>query len=119
MRLREAVSEMQLRRMTATLFFGPAYVLEMPKDDIALDPVMLDPIGHYGLNFGFDAEIPIAGGKVSLQGGMEDFFTWWNADTWAARNDRAYANDGFNTVSIVEVNPSHMLLLRAGVSVKF
>jgi hypothetical protein len=117
MRLREGVSEMQLRRLTATIFAGPAYIREMPKDDFAKDPVLLGGLNAWAVNFGFDAEVPM-GNLLAFQFGIEDYYTWWNADEIARRNDIAFRNDGFNTVSFLEIDPSHMILFRIGLTVR-
>lgn len=119
MRLRESVSEMQLRRLTATVFAGPAFVREMPKDDVNLHASRLSAINHWGVAFGFDAELPMSGGLIALQGGVEDVLVWWNADELARRNDVAFASEGLSTVSFLDTDPSHNLLLRLGISVSF
>jgi hypothetical protein len=119
MRLRESVSEMQLRRLTATVFAGPAFVREMPKDDVSLHAVRLGAINHWGVAFGFDAELPMSGGRIALQGGVEDVVVWWNADELARRNDVAFAAEGLSTASFLDTDPSHNLLLRLGISVSF
>jgi hypothetical protein len=119
LRLREAASEMQLRQLTATVFAGPAIVHEMPKDDAAVNTVLLESVTHWGLNFGLDAEIPMGQGPLALQLGFDDFYTFWNTGEIAARNDRAFAGLGLTTESALEADASHMILIRAGISFRF
>ena len=116
LRLRESVSEMQLRQLSASIFAAPALVREMPKDDLSVDPALTDAINHYGLNLGFEAEIPLNGDFVALQFGAEDFVVWWNESELADRFDRGAAGGGFATTSTVETDPSHMWVFRAGLT---
>jgi hypothetical protein len=113
LRLREEVSELQLRTLTATVFAGPAWVREMPKDDDFSDPILLESQSYWGLNFGVNAALPIGWDGVALQGGVEDFFVWWNNDELAARNDALL---GGATTSLVDTDPSHMWIFRVGLS---
>jgi hypothetical protein len=119
MRLREAVSELQFRQLTATVFAGPAYIREMPKDDVTVPSVFLGTVSHWGANFGIDAEIPIGSRGVALQAGVEDYLIWWNNGELARRNDVAFAGIGRNTDSYVDTDRSHMFLFRIGLSFKF
>jgi hypothetical protein len=119
LRLRESASEMQLRQLTATIFAGPALLHEMPKDDAAVNPALLESVTHWGASFGVDAEIPMGQGPLSLQLGFEDFYTFWNTNELAARNDRAFAELGLTTESALEADASHMILIRAGMSIRF
>lgn len=114
LRLREAVSEMQLRRLTATAFAGPAFIREMPDDPRggAFD----ESLSHWAVNFGFDAEVPIGSGSVALQLGAEDFLTFWNSDEIAARADAANGN---TTESSLDADLSNMFVFRVGLTLRF
>jgi hypothetical protein len=115
-RLREQVSELQVRTLTATAFVGPAFIREMPKDDAFANPVLLDPLTHWGINFGVNAEIPLGWNSLAIQAGAEDYYTWWNKTEFGRRNDAIFAANGFETQSLVEADPSHMWIFRAGLS---
>lgn len=115
-RLREQISELQVRSLTATVFAGPAFIREMPKDDPFANPILLDAMTHWGVNFGANAEIPLGWDKVSVQAGVEDYYTWWNKAEFGRRNDAIFAANGFSASSIVDADPSHMWLFRAGIS---
>lgn len=115
-RLREQISELQVRTLTATAFAGPAFIREIPKDDPFANPILLDPMTHWGVNFGVNAEIPLGWNSLSIQAGAEDFYTWWNKAEFGRRNDAIFAENGFDTTSLVEADPSHMWIFRAGLS---
>ncbi|MCI0436734.1 MAG: hypothetical protein L0271_24310 [Gemmatimonadetes bacterium] len=114
-RLREEVSELQLRSLTATVFAGPAWVREMPKDDPFAPPALQDALSYWGFNFGADAEIPLGWRSLSIQGGVEDFYVFWDDDEFAARNDAAL---GSGAQSVVDTDPSHMWVFRIGLTFK-
>ncbi len=118
-RLREATSEIQVHSVTGSIFVGPAWAREMPKHDPFADPIVLEPLDHWGLSFGFDAEIPLPYDMLSFNAGMEDWVIWWNTTEFGRRNDLLFAASGLETVSFVESGPSHNLLFRAGFSLRF
>ena len=116
-RLREAISELQVHSLTATVFAGPAWIREMPKDDPFADPIVLEPLNHWAVNFGANAEIPLGWNSLAIQAGLEDYYTWWNKAEFALRNDAFnQATFGTTTHSLVDADPSHMWLFRAGLS---
>lgn len=118
-RLRESMSELQFRRLTATVFAGPAYVREMPKSDPTLPDALQDAVSHWAANIGVDAEIPIGRAPVSIQLGLEDYYTFWNDGGYASRFDRAFAGSGFTTESYLETDSSHAILVRLGLTFWF
>ncbi|MGH7500728.1 MAG: hypothetical protein ACREL7_03120 [Longimicrobiales bacterium] len=113
LRLRERTSELQMRTLTATVFAGPAWIHEMPKDDATSDPILLESQNYWAVNFGVNAQLPIGWEGVLLQGGVEDFLVWWNNDELAARNDALL---GPGATSVVETDPSHMWIFRVGLA---
>lgn len=115
-RLREAISELQVHELSGSIFVGPAFVRETPKSDVNADDALLEPLNHYGVNFGVDAQIPLPYDRLSFQFGLEDTYLWWNTDELARRNDAVFAHAGMQTVSRLEADPSHNFILRAGLS---
>lgn len=118
LRLFEPQSEMQLRRLTASVYAGPAWIYEMPSDAPSAGPSFTDNISHWAANVGVDANVPFAAGKFELQLSVEDYYTFWNASALAEQIDNASTGQGFTTTSSVEVDNSHMLLIRAGLSIR-
>jgi len=117
LRLNEQVSELQVHSVTATVFAGPAWIRELPKDDLGTPAILLDPLTHWAVNFGANAEIPLGWDAFSLQAGVEDYYTWWNNAEVGIRNDiynRTF--NGLTSSTIVEADPSHMWLFRVGMS---
>lgn len=115
-RLRESTSEIQLHNLSATIFAGPAFVREMPKTDAFVPAVMLEPLNHWAANFGADAVFTLPNSRLSFQAGIEDFMVWWNAAELARRYDAVLSQGGTQTDSYVEIDPSHNLVFRAGLS---
>jgi hypothetical protein len=88
----------------------------MPKHDPFSNPILLDPLTHWGVNFGANAEIPLGWNSLAVQAGIEDYYTWWNKAEFGRRNDAIFRVNGFTTSSIVAADPSHMWMFRAGLS---
>src|SRR5690606_41014710 len=116
MRLREQVSDLQLRSLTATVFAAPAFIREMPGDDPALPAEATQAMNMLGANVGMNASIPGPWRSVAFQLGVEDFMVFWNEGALADRNDAMFAGEGLLTESTVRADMSHMLLFRAGVT---
>jgi hypothetical protein len=118
MRLREPISELQRRQLSASVFAGPAYVREMPKNDPFLPGSAQRNASYWGANFGLNADIPLGWEALSLQAGDEDYVFWWNGEELGHRRDIMLATQGYNTTTFVEADASHMLLFRAGLSLR-
>jgi hypothetical protein len=112
MRFRED-SEMQLRRLNAAVFLGPAFFLELPETS-ALSGIDADARTHFGVNFGAEGELPLANKKFALYGALEDYVIFWNEGSMAERF-------GANLGSGAEVDADHsnMWVIRLGLSVRF
>lgn len=116
MRLREQVSDLQLRTLTATVFAAPALIREMPGDDALLPASATQAMNMLGANAGVNAAIPTPWRSLALQLGFEDFVVFWNEAGLADRNDAIFADAGLLTESTVQADMSHMLLFRAGLT---
>jgi hypothetical protein len=117
MRLREEVTDLQLRQLTATLFAAPAFIREQPKDDATY--TSLDPMNMLGANVGITAQIPLGLGGLAIQLGVEDFLVFWDDAEIAQRLDAVFLDQGELAESRVSSDISHMLMLRAGLSFRF
>lgn len=119
-RLREQTSELQVHTLTGSIFVGPAFIRETPKTDPKVPSALLQPLNHYGLNFGFDAEIPLSYDNVSFTAGIDDYVIWWNTTEFGRRNDQVILEqNGIESDSYVEAPPSHNVIFRAGLSLRF
>ncbi len=116
MRLKEGVSEMQLRQLTASLFVAPTYIREMPRPDARVESILLEDISTWGVTFGLDAEVPLGSERLAAQVGIEDALTFWNEDELAARNDALFALGGLDSVTEVETELTHQWLIRVGLT---
>ncbi|MGH7506022.1 MAG: hypothetical protein ACRELX_10240, partial [Longimicrobiales bacterium] len=69
-----------------------------------------------GANVGLNAQVPFGWRGVALQFGIEDFLIFWDNAELARRTDAVFERNGLLSQSSVDADPSHMLLLRAGLS---
>ena len=112
--LHEQEPDYRIHRPTAAIFAMPALVFFDPVDEDL--PGDLD--GRYSqlaVNFGFKGETPLWQPHILLQVGAEDYFTFWNEDRPARR---AVAGDDQLTTEF-DFDPSHLLLLRVGLTYQF
>lgn len=114
LRLRESVSDLQMHNLSGTLFIGPAFVREMPKSDANAPAVLLEATNYIGASAGLDVVVPLPFDGLTLQAGVEDYYIRWNDAELARRNDAVVPG----IESVVETNPSHNILIRAGISVR-
>ena len=114
-RLREPEPDFRLHRPTASVFVAPALVRVDPPDQFgnSLD----EPFDQWGLNFGFKGESPLWSRRVLLHIGAEDYFTFWSEDVPARRFDAEFDDPDIRTV--FDYDPSHVLMLRVGLSFSF
>ena len=116
MALREPTSDLQLRPLRASIFIAPTYMREMPREDLFVDEIFLNPTNSFGINFGFDGEM-IVNDRLSVQAALEDYVTGWDDDELGLRADAYYAQNGFTTATIVDSGTSHQWLIRLGLGV--
>jgi hypothetical protein len=115
-RLREQVSDLQVHRMTGTIWGGPAYIRETPKPDPNVpDPVFLNPFGYTGVNAGVELVLPVVLNRITFSAAFEDYYFHWDDAEMSRRNDIAA---GGSVQSTVRSNASHNVLIRAGFSLR-
>ena len=119
MRLREPISDLQFRQLSASIFAAPALVHERPDRGLFSDPMLTKPINHWGANVGLEAEMPLGHPNFAFQAAVEDYVILWDNRELAERFDAVAARDGFTTDTSIDIDPSHMLVFRAGLSVRF
>lgn len=116
MHLTEPVSELQRRQLSASVFVAPAFMRDMPRTDVVFDGESLGASNAFGVNFGFDGEMPLTP-KLSVQFGIEDYLMWWD-DAELAQWADAFWTGSLGEVATTEVSagPSNNFLARIGLS---
>lgn len=112
LQLHDRDANLKLRRLGASLFVAPFYMLDMP-DEVAgfEDEEIFDTSNQFGINFGATGELPFANDRFAFQLGFEDYLTFWSDDVlsrWTAFR--------YGTGALSEADPSHQWVARAGLS---
>ena len=117
-RLHESESDLRLRRLGASAFVAPFYMLEMPQEIEGItDTELFDSASHFGVNFGVTGELPFASDRAAVQLAFEDFFTFWDKDAVARLGHYAVNNpDDPAALTTADLDPSHQWVIRAGIS---
>lgn len=114
--LMESISELQRRSLSGTLFVAPLYMRDSPREEVEHNGETLGESEAWGVNFGFDGQLPITT-RVAFQFGAEDYVVWWDEEEltrWAdAFWDLSLGQPGATEVS---VGASHNFLVRLGLS---
>jgi hypothetical protein len=110
-RLPESESQLQLRRLEASVFAGPTLVLELPRQDLVRTHA--DGMALFGAHLGLDAELPLGDGRLSLHGALEDNIVWWDDAELSTRAASVYGGTAAVTSGI-----SHLFLLRVGLTLR-
>ena len=117
MRFREGDPELQLRRLSATVFAAGAFIREVPEVGILSPSEFTKARNHWGVNFGADGELPLQNRNLAFLFGFEDFVFFW--DEFAIRQrlqGRVRESYGREAVAEVDANHSHMFVLRFGLT---
>lgn len=78
------------------------------------------PVNHFALAIGGEAVTKLGADWVALTLGVEDFITFWYPDGRERAEERALAAQGFQDPRVsFSYDPSHIILLRAGLSFRF
>jgi hypothetical protein len=116
LKLREYNRDMQLRRLNATVFIGPALIHDEPKASALTPASARGSVNQLGLNFGADAELPLANPKLAFQAGLEDWMVTWDEEGYGARIMPYFPS---STAIAIETKRTHMWVLRFGLSFRF
>jgi hypothetical protein len=116
-RLQERESQLQLRRLDASVYAGPSWIVELPLSD----PLRrgADPMHLFGGHVGIDAELPLSDRRFALYASFEDNFVWWNRGELGRRADAVFTSFGQPAQTRVTTGASHMLMLRLGMTARF
>ena len=118
-KLREEVPEIQYRQLNGSLFIAPALIRDSGKSNAFVPFGVATTAQHFGVNFGIDAELPLAS-HISFTTGLEDWLVFWNSEDYLPRV-AAYLEQKTpaQTVIAIEAGKSHMLVLHGGLTFKF
>lgn len=119
-RLREREAELQFRNLSALLFAGPAVIREQPELNLRSAPEWRDPVTHWGVNFGAEAELPLANDRLAFTAALEDYLIFWDAEAVERHLRRSYqAKHGAGAVAEADPNLSNLVVLRIGLTFRF
>jgi hypothetical protein len=121
MRLRERVPDLQLRRLNATIFIGPAFIWDTPKETVFSPLTSSDAVSHWGMNFGAEGEMPLGNPRLSFTLGLEDYMIYWDTDSYRDRVQTYVQQFQGYAGSAVEIDTdkTHQWILRVGLSYSF
>lgn len=117
MHLAEEPSELVLRRTNASLFAGAVAMHERPRNELGTAE-FIEKGTHYGVNLGASASLPFGADRFAVQVGIEDNIIWWNKRQLAGLAFEYLGRPGDVTQTTVSTPVSHVLLLRAGLSLR-
>lgn len=121
MRLRERVPDLQLRRLNASIFIGPAFIWDVPKETVFNPLSSSDAVSHWGMNIGAEGEMPLGNPRLSFVLGLEDYMIYWDNDSYRSRVE-TYVQQlpGHGGVAVeIDTDKTHLWTLRLGLSYSF
>lgn len=117
--LHEAVDELTVRRLDASVFAGAVVMHDRPRNDVGTQE-FLDNGTHFGANVGLNAEIPFGSDRFALQVGIEDNVMFWREGPLARLAWEYFNRPGTSSAqTTASADVSHVWLLRAGLSFRF
>lgn len=116
MRLREIDPELQLRRLNASIYAGPAIVHDRPKREVFTAPAAGVAKTHLALNLGAEAEMPFSNNKMAFVLGLEDYMIFWDDDDARGRVEGTIQQRTPDVAVLVEPKRSHLWMLRFGLT---
>lgn len=106
---------LKVRRLGASLFVAPFYMLDMPDQVAGFEGhALFDSSNQFGVNFGATGEWPFANDRLAFQVGVEDYLTVWSDEVLSRWTEFRYGAG-----AAAEADPSHQWVLRAGLSFRF
>jgi hypothetical protein len=117
--MREVESDLQMRRLNATVYVAPALVHERPKTEMFTPEQSAQVKTYPALNFGAEAEMPFANNKMAFVLGLEDYMIFWDQQAAGDRVEGYMQWQYPNATAEVEASRSQMWVLRAGLAFRF
>jgi hypothetical protein len=119
MSLREIEPDLQLRRLNATLYVAPALVHDRPKTEVFTPVAAAQAQTYTALNFGAEAEMPLANNKLAFVIGMEDYMIFWDETKANGRVQGYFQAREPSAVTAVDPERSQLWVLRLGMTWRF
>jgi hypothetical protein len=115
-RLRDEDKELQLHRLNASIYAGPAFILDRPKTEPTTPAGATENENLFALNFGAEAEYPFSNNKLGVMLGLEDYMIFWDDDAALARVSAPILFDDPGAAVAVEPRFSHLWVVRLGLT---
>lgn len=116
-RLAEIDPELQLRRLNALIYAGPAIVHDRPKKEAFTPPAAATVQNQFALNMGAEAEMPFSNNKLAFTFGLEDYMVLWNDGNARGRIEGTFQTRTPDATVIVEPKQrSHIWMVRFGLT---
>lgn len=120
MRLREADPSMQLRRLDASIFLGPAYIRDDPRVNSLTPALSSLTVSQWGLNMGANAEMPMSNKRLAFQLGLENFMVFWDNASYRYRVQGYVEQTNPSTSSVVlDAKKTNFWIMRGGLTFHF
>lgn len=107
----------RVRPMQAGISIAPALLRRYPADQSTGDP-----IDHWAVAISADASTGFGSSGMNVYAAVEDYVTFWNVQEMADRRAREISEQfplAPRTQVQIETDPSHLILLRLGLSYTF
>lgn len=120
-RLRDEEAGLRIRHPTASLVIAPALIREDPPEDPDSPPEVTEPLTHWAVSIGLLAESTLWSPRFGFHLALSDFVTFWNNTELSRRMTRELQDETLDPDARVDVDldPSHVLQARVGLSLRF
>lgn len=115
-RLRELDPELQLRRLNAIIYAGPAFVHDRPKRTAFTPSSAGEFQNYFAINMGAEAEMPFSNNKLAFTLGLEDYMLLVGEDDARGRVEGTIQTRTPDATVLVEPDRSHLWVLRLGLT---
>jgi hypothetical protein len=120
MRFVETDFDLQMRRLSASLFAGGAFIREMPDVPLFSPSEFTGSRNQFGINIGAEAELPLSDRRFAFHAGVEDFVMWLdNAGIEERLRNDVRGKWGDDAIAEVDSDRAHLWLVRIGLSYRF
>jgi hypothetical protein len=119
MSMREIEPDLQLRRLNATVYVAPALVHDAPRAQVWTPASAAQAHTYSAVNFGAEAEMPMANNKIAFVVGLDDYLIFWDETKANTRVQGYFQSREPSAVTAVDLSRSQMVVLRAGLTFRF